>query len=534
MNAGYLSPMTPSIEAGLRGLNAAQRGWISPTPDFTAGGGGSPWPTATAAGGGGGGAAPASQWSADNPYAAILAKYQAGIPTPGSLLGTARKSVAAELAPVLAALNQNSLVQQRQMSNQATRAGNFAEALARLNRAQGGDLAEGYQNAAQFLGTLGTGLTGAVAQDWQNQTQAAQAAVDQMTGGIPGQTVQGYDPAAMRTTQQMTGVTLPAADLAQQGLNAERGLVSQGMADVLGIGGIAQQYRAKVGDLQAQLAADRAKEIAQKPALVEKALEGLRTDRETALANVAKLTGGAADWEANKVKLAQNQQTLDIQQQGMDIKGKSADAYNAYLDSKVGLSGKELAWKKAYQNSQLSEKQWKDAAQLQVDLAKVQTQSDRNAIYRRAQAAGLWWNPNTKSFAKLPAGTVIGKNGFPVAVKGKTASTAKTKTPKLYELQNLRKTMTSSIAKALNIGNPLTPTKLQGVDPKTGKAWTRGQIVKFLRPLAGDLLTAYPNQGKTVERILGEIADQVVSQTPRPPEQRKYGPGFNIWKAVGA
>jgi hypothetical protein len=520
-------------------------------------------------GGGAGGTATAAaatgQWSPDNPYAKLINQYQTGIPTTQSLLGTARKAVESELSPALEALRQDSLLEQRQLGQQSVRSQEFAKALAQMNLAQNQQLQQNYGNTAQFLGTLGTNLTGQVAQDWQAQVAAQQAAVNQATGNLAGATVEpGYNLPGLASTAQYTGVTLPAASLAQQALTAQSGLQAQSTADVMNVGNLAQQYLAKLSDEQAQLGSERAKLIAQRPALVEKALEGLRTGREEKMGSLVDLIGGASKFESERAKSATDlytaqQKAASDQQKNivslMNAKTRQGDlsfkqkfnyaklktdawfktmaenrqrvtasAYNNYLAGQLELGGARLdsttrlglmniaqnavdaSNLQGYRQATLNQNEQKIANTFATQYGRLVNQQQRDAWTRKVQAAGMYVNPYTNQIEKIPPGTMIGPQGIPVDATPSMGAAGRP--PDIAKTGAFLQGMDEAIRTQMGISK---------LAPGGTKKMTKAQVTKWLNDRYRSIfLMSYPGMEQQFGQMVNSIATSIANKKPTP------------------
>ena len=265
---------------------AVNRGYIAPNPNINWGGGG--------AGGAGGGAAAGSQPSWANPYAA-LQKQLGQILSPAQLQAQAGKYASDAINAQLAAEKSSSALEQQQLMAQATRANEMAKALGQISAPSGQSIQDAYMQAARFEQGLGTGLTGDVAASQQQAADQASAQISQMTGGLANQ-VGGYDIPAERSVAQLTGVVMPARNLAEQAANASTLTQFQRGANIQQVGAIARDYIQKAADASAAAAAERAKIIATRPDLTDKEVQALQANRTNQISQLMSLAQGTVQY----------------------------------------------------------------------------------------------------------------------------------------------------------------------------------------------------------------------------------------------
>lgn len=515
-SAGTRGAVTPQIEAAVRAIVAAHKGWISPTPTidwgqasaaaktpgyidstFTAGGRGL---GGTSAARGGGGAA-----ASTDPYSAIL-KLLGAVPSLASLPGLAQRQALSAINPQLAGLDIDSQLQQSQLQGQQTRASEFANALAQMNIQAGNQVYGNYADAAKTFGALGQGLTGAVGQDWQAQADKVNAATDQMTGGRGG-TIQGYDPASMANTQGTANVALPAANLAEQALRAGA-LTRAGIAANVGtIVDIANQYGVKLSDAQAQLVADKAKLRLEEPGLVQTALDKLKSARTDQIGDLAKILQARQTNQTNQATLKQRQTTADrnwqIQQfnaktaaQKVQTAQDTADAYNKYLSGKTTLSTADQEWKQKYEANRANTSRMSAITQrmgVQLRQLGVLGYDKKGNI-----ATGFYRNPLTNTVEKQPPNTYIGKDGMP----HKLAGTAGTKTP--HPPGTSVKDLHESMSKGLTDQWHIFDTDILG--SLQARPHTNAEISSFLmRNFGNAYIDQYPELAATVKNQVAAI-----------------------------
>ena len=238
------------------------------------------------------------------PYDAQLANAKAYLYTPAQQRTAANQQVGAQLHTALGANYASSKAEQQQFTDLANRAAGLAAALGSFGPQYGEQARTAYDEAAKTIGSLGTGLTGAVASDWQAEQAANRAAVDKTLGPGLGQ-VSSYDPAAMHSALQYTGVTMPGTTLADQALN-ERDMGQYGaMADKAQVASISRDYLSQAAQALNQRAAERAAIVAQRPELFQAALTAQRQDAAQTQTRVANLITAAQTWLQNKQKLGQ-------------------------------------------------------------------------------------------------------------------------------------------------------------------------------------------------------------------------------------
>lgn len=448
--------------------------------------------------------APGLDWAsllANDPYGGIV-KVLGAIPSLAGLPALARKQALADISPQLLALGLDSQTQQTQLRQQETRASEFAKALAAMNIQAGNQVYGNYADAAKTFGALGQGLTGAVGEDWQTQSDKVNAAVQQMTGGR-GPAVGGYDPAAMQNTQGYANVNLPTANLEQQALQAGA-LTRAGIAANVGsIVDIASQYRAKLADAQAQLVSDKAKLIGQEPSLVQKALDSLKSDRTTQIANLAKMVQARTGWQSNIATLMQRENAQTDQSALNWAKERtseqSAAAYNTYLTGKSTLSQDELNWKKQYQ-------------QAQAAIARANARTGRlNTALRAAGITGTdvkgnvlpgWYqNPKTKAIEKQPPNTYMGKDGMPHYLPGYHGKGATTGKPPGTSVKDLHESMIKGLTDQWHIFD----TNI--VSAGQARQHSAQEISSFLmRNFGNAYIAQYPELAATVRAQVAAVA----------------------------
>src|SRR5215831_5821658 len=280
------------------------------TPAARATGGTAAGSTGSATGGGG----KISINPIATPYDKILAQARANLQTPGQGANIANQQVSAQIDAALGASNASSKLEQQQFADLQNRAMGFASGLGDLLTREAPSVGQAYQNAANALGSYGTGLTGAVAADQQAVADKARAQVAGLIGEQNAGLVGGYDIPGLRSTAQYTGVTLPASDLGAQAATAVR---LQNAAATQGYGEVAQtarDYAQQAIDALNQRAAERAKIIAQRPELYQTALQAQRDDRNQTLNRIADLTGNRATYLQNLATQRENIRQFNVGQ----------------------------------------------------------------------------------------------------------------------------------------------------------------------------------------------------------------------------
>jgi len=268
---------------------AVNRGYIAPNPNINWGGAGG-----AGAGRAGVGGAAGAQPSWANPYAA-LQKQLGQILSPAQMNAQASKYASDAINAQLAAEKSSSALEQQQLMSQATRANEMAKALGQISAPSGQSIQDAYMQAARFEQGLGTGLTGDVAASQQQAADQASAQISQMTGGLANQ-VGGYDIPAQRSVAQLTGVVMPARNLAEQAANASTLTQFQRGANIQQVGAIARDYIQKASDASAAAAAERAKILATRPDLTDKQVQALQANRTNQIQQLMSLAQGTVQY----------------------------------------------------------------------------------------------------------------------------------------------------------------------------------------------------------------------------------------------
>src|SRR5215472_4639808 len=144
---------------------------------------------------------------------ANLANY-----SPAAMSAFAQKSALAQINPQIAAQQAAYGNQAALLNNLYNRQTGFSLALASLADPNAKAAEQSYLDAANTMGALGQGITGAVGQDWQNAAGQAAATAKGMTnqGSVQGL----YDPSGLQSSGYTTGFALPGQSLAQQAIVA--------------------------------------------------------------------------------------------------------------------------------------------------------------------------------------------------------------------------------------------------------------------------------------------------------------------------
>ncbi len=234
---------------------------------------------------------------ARNPLGALTQQLTASILTPAEQIAQANKAVTGQITTAEAGMDAASKAQQLATQNQATRAQGYATALAHLTENTPEAVKATYQDAADRMRLYGTGLTGAVE---ASQQAAAGAAAEHLAAqGAPAMGAPTYDPASMRNTLQMAGVVAPGMSLEEEAANAATLARGQNVANVMQVGGIAQQYLQKTQDLRDQLALQKTALEKTRPGLYQTAIGALR--------------GEAAKTQMSLLDQQRQQRALDVQ-----------------------------------------------------------------------------------------------------------------------------------------------------------------------------------------------------------------------------
>src|SRR5215467_9839917 len=121
-------------------------------------------------------AARAARAASDPYYSYSQAMNRAG----GQALGDVNASINAQTAAARA----NERLAEQQTERQAARAEAFSKALAGLSTPDAQQVQANYEGAADRMRLYGTGFSGAIGQDVQQQADAAKAAIAASTGGL--------------------------------------------------------------------------------------------------------------------------------------------------------------------------------------------------------------------------------------------------------------------------------------------------------------------------------------------------------------
>lgn len=213
---------------------------------------------------------------AGTPYGAAYAQAQKYNYTPAQMRAVANQQASAQTNAALGASNASSAVEQAQLQAMMNRSGGFAAALGSYGPQYAAAMSQAYNQAANTVAQLGTGVVSSGGATLTAAQQAAQQIASDKTGG-QGQ-VSSYDIPGMTGALTQTGVNIPGNSLAVSGANAAQ----------MGIAGAQQDqdyalnnynyYQQQATQALAQRTAERAQIIAQKPQLFQSALEAQRQD----------------------------------------------------------------------------------------------------------------------------------------------------------------------------------------------------------------------------------------------------------------
>lgn len=247
--------------------------------------------------------------SVPTPRDAALQNALAQLYTPAQLRNQANQQTNAQINAQLGASNASSKAEQAQYAALADRAAGLASALGSWGQQYGANDAAAYNQAANTVGQLGTGLTGAVASDWNSALAASKASVDKTLAG-QGQ-VTSYDPGQLQSTAQYLGVTMPGTTLAQQAINGQKLGEFGAVADLAQVKAVSDNFIAQAQQALQQRAAERATIIAQRPELYQAALQAQRQDQIQTQNHIDQLVTASQTWLLNQAKLKQSQQQQD-------------------------------------------------------------------------------------------------------------------------------------------------------------------------------------------------------------------------------
>jgi hypothetical protein len=247
-----------------------------------------------------------------NPYDAIIQNARASMISPQQQRTASNQQVNAQINAQLGASRASSTAEQQQYAALQNRAAGLAAALGAMAPGQQQGVYNAYADAAKTVGSLGTGLTGAVASDWGAANNQAQQAVQQYLGGV-GAPAASYDLPALQSTGQMLGVTMPASTLATTALN-QRALEGYDIgAQKAQAATKVQDYLQQAQDALNQRAAERATIIAQRPELYQTALTAQQARADTAQNRLDTMVGNSLSYLQNQRKLvdAEKQQAFN-------------------------------------------------------------------------------------------------------------------------------------------------------------------------------------------------------------------------------
>jgi hypothetical protein len=242
---------------------------------------------------------------AGNPYGGIIQKATSllGSYTPQSMQKASQTYAQSLIGPQIADQNAQNQAQQQLLSNLYNRQTGFALAMAKLSDPNADAARNDYLQAANTMGTLGQGITGAVGQDWA-------AAADQAKTAAAGMTNQGsvqglYDPSGLQSTGYTTNFALPGQGLAEMATTAAADARNRQIASANQLGVLAANTQTQ----QSQQAAQNAQQLrairAQAPAIAQQSLQNQQQLRQNAWESLANLTGQSATYQQNAAQMAQ-------------------------------------------------------------------------------------------------------------------------------------------------------------------------------------------------------------------------------------
>jgi hypothetical protein len=287
------------------------------------------------------------------PQDPMIANAKAALYTPQQLRTIANQQTGAQINAALGSSNIASKAEQAQYAELQNRAAGIAAALGQIGQQTAPGVSAAYNQAAQTVGSLGTGLTGAVASDWQGEQAANQQAVAQALGPGVGQ-VSSYDPAAMRSALQYTGVTIPGSGLAANAATAGALARYSTDADMAHVSAVSQDYAQQAIDALKQRAAERAQIIAQRPELYQTALESQRQDNARTQAHLDSLVSASATWLQNQRRLRDAEAAQKWGQTHLTPAQKAAQAAQTWSQThltpaqKATLAANKLATDRAW------------------------------------------------------------------------------------------------------------------------------------------------------------------------------------------
>src|SRR5215467_761111 len=236
-----------------------------------------------------------------SPFSSQLDAAKAALLSGGQMRTTANQQAGAQINAALGASNASSAAEQKQFAELQNRAAGLAAALGQIGQPVADSTYAAYKGAADTMSSLGGGLVGQAATDWQNQQADARARVDAALGPGVGQ-VDSYSVPAAQNALQYGGVTLPGEGLANSALT-QRALTQYGVAaDVAQARTKMDDYIQQAKDALNQRAAERAAIIAQRPELFQQALQAQRDDNAKTQSGIDNLTSAAATWATNQKK----------------------------------------------------------------------------------------------------------------------------------------------------------------------------------------------------------------------------------------
>jgi hypothetical protein len=284
-------------------------------------------------------AAPAARPAAGPPALdinSLMAQYFAGIPKPGQLAKTSAQTVADAIALQNAGIEAAYKTQREDLARQQLRAQGFATALGNLSANDPAQIASQYREGADRLAAYGTGLTGSVANEQQQQLDKARAGVAGILG--PHASVAGYDPNAVRNVAVLGNVTHPATTLEANALDAFNRAGYNRNAQVQGVGAIAADYGQKINDIVQQIADKKAELEMQRPTMVR---QELASETSASRQDLATLLQGLGLVGTQNLKAAQTASTkagTSVKTSGTTPKGGTAAGF--WLNPATGVREK--------------------------------------------------------------------------------------------------------------------------------------------------------------------------------------------------
>jgi len=235
------------------------------------------------------------------PYGSMYAAAKQYLYTPQQLSNIASSQAQTQTNAALQASYANQTAEQSALTAMQNHAAGLAQALGSFGPDYSQAMQNAYNQAAQTVQGLGSGVVQAGQQAEQSNLDAAKASVAGATAG-QGQ-VSSYDPSQLAASLQATGVTLPGNSLALQGYNAAQMGLYGAMADKAQVGAVAQYYQQQAVNALNQRTAERAGIIAQQPVLYQQALEAQRQDNYQTQQRIDDIVNQGQSWIAQRMGL---------------------------------------------------------------------------------------------------------------------------------------------------------------------------------------------------------------------------------------